>query len=38
VAKSLYIVIVGGGNIGYYLSKALMSQGHEVLIIEKDVR
>jgi len=38
VAKSLYIVIVGGGNIGYYLSKALLNQGHEVLIIEKDVR
>jgi len=37
VAKSLYIVIVGGGNIGYYLSKALLNQGHEVLIIEKDV-
>ena len=38
MAKSLYIVIVGGGNIGYYLSKALLNQGHEVLIIEKDVR
>ena len=37
MAKSLYIVIVGGGNIGYYLSKALLNQGHEVLIIEKDV-
>lgn len=36
--KSLYIVIVGGGTIGYYLSKALLSQGHEVLIIEKDIR
>lgn len=36
--KPLYIVVVGGGNIGYYLSKALMNQGHEVLIIEKDVR
>ncbi len=36
--KSLYIVIVGGGNIGYYLSKALLNQGHEVLIIERDVR
>jgi trk system potassium uptake protein TrkA len=35
--KPLYIVIVGGGNIGYYLSKALLNQGHEVLIIEKDV-
>ncbi len=38
MAKSLYIVIVGGGNIGYYLSKALLSQGHEVLIIEREVR
>ncbi|MGD0355861.1 MAG: TrkA family potassium uptake protein [Dehalococcoidia bacterium] len=36
--KPLYIVIVGGGNIGYYLSKALLSQGHEVLIIERDIR
>jgi trk system potassium uptake protein len=36
--KSLYIVIVGGGKIGYYLSKALLNQGHEVLIIEKEVR
>jgi trk system potassium uptake protein TrkA len=38
VPKSIYIVIVGGGNIGYYLSRALLNQGHEVLIIEKDVR
>ena len=36
--KALYIVIIGGGNIGYYLSKALLSEGHEVLIIEKDTR
>jgi len=36
--KSLYIVIVGGGNIGYYLSKALLNLGHEVLIIERDVK
>ena len=36
--KALYIVIVGGGKIGYYLSKALLNQGHEVLIIEKEVR
>jgi trk system potassium uptake protein TrkA len=38
VPKSMYIVIVGGGNIGYYLSRALLNQGHEVLIIERDVR
>ena len=36
--KPSYIVSVGGGNIGYYLSKALLNQGNEVLIIEKDLR
>jgi trk system potassium uptake protein TrkA len=30
----MYIVIVGGGRVGYYLSKALLKEGHEVLIIE----
>ncbi|RLC92001.1 MAG: TrkA family potassium uptake protein [Chloroflexi bacterium] len=32
----MYIIVVGGGRLGYYLSKALLSQGHEVLVIEKD--
>jgi trk system potassium uptake protein TrkA len=32
----VYIIIVGGGNVGYYLSKALLSEGHEVLVLEKD--
>jgi len=31
----MYIIIVGGGNNGYYLSKALLNEGHEVLVIEK---
>ncbi len=31
----MYIVIIGGGRVGYYLSKALLDEGHEVLIIEK---
>ena len=34
----MYIVIVGGGRLGYYLLKALISEGHEVLIVEKDAR
>jgi trk system potassium uptake protein TrkA len=34
----VYIVIIGGGNNGYYLSKALLSEGHEVLVIEKRAR
>ena len=32
----MYIIIVGGGKVGYYLSQALLSEGHEVLILEKD--
>ena len=32
----MYIIVVGGGKIGYYLSRTLLSEGHEVLILEKD--
>jgi len=32
----MYIIIVGGGNVGYYLCKALMEEGHEVLVLEKN--
>lgn len=32
----MYIVIVGGGRIGYYLTKTLIEEGHEVVIIEKE--
>lgn len=32
----MYIIIVGGGNVGYHLARALLREGHEVLIIEKD--
>ncbi|HAV10396.1 MAG TPA: portal protein [Dehalococcoidia bacterium] len=32
----MYIIIVGGGNVGYHLSKYLLSEGHEVLVLEKD--
>ena len=32
----MYIIIVGGGRLGYHLTKALLSEGHEILIIEKD--
>lgn len=31
----MYIIVVGGGRVGYYLAKALLNEGHEVLIIEK---
>ena len=32
----MYILIVGGGRVGYYLAKALLAEGHEVLIIEQN--
>ncbi|MCA9860298.1 MAG: NAD-binding protein [Thermomicrobiales bacterium] len=32
----MYIIIVGGGKVGFYLTKTLLSEGHEVLLIEKD--
>ncbi|MDD4874038.1 MAG: TrkA family potassium uptake protein [Dehalococcoidales bacterium] len=32
----MYIIIVGGGRLGYYLTKSLLDEKHEVLIIEKD--
>lgn len=32
----MYIILVGGGKVGYHLAKALLAEGHEVLIIEKD--
>jgi trk system potassium uptake protein TrkA len=32
----MYIVVVGGGNVGFYLTKELLAAGHEAVIIEKD--
>jgi trk system potassium uptake protein TrkA len=32
----MYVVIVGGGKVGYYLAKALVYEGHEVLILEQE--
>jgi trk system potassium uptake protein TrkA len=32
----MYIIIVGGGGVGYYLAKALLEEDHEVLIIEQN--
>jgi trk system potassium uptake protein TrkA len=34
----MYIIIVGGGKVGYYLAKTLLQDEHEVLIIERDKR
>jgi len=34
----MYVIVVGAGKVGYYLSKQLLAEGHEVLLLEKDRR
>lgn len=34
----MYIVVAGGGQVGFHLGKALIEAGHEVMIIESDRR
>jgi trk system potassium uptake protein len=35
---SMYVIVVGGGNVGVQLTKRLIARGHEVLMLEKDGR
>jgi trk system potassium uptake protein TrkA len=32
----VYIIVVGGGKVGYYLAKELLEAGHELVILEKN--
>ena len=34
----MYLILVGGGNVGLQLAKRLIARGHEVLLLEKDAR
>jgi len=34
----MYVIVVGGGRVGYYLVKALLDEGHEVVMVEMDAR
>jgi trk system potassium uptake protein len=34
----MYVIVVGAGKIGYYLSKRLAAEGHEIVLMEKDRR
>ena len=34
----MYIIVIGGGDVGFYLTKRLLEEGHEIVIIEKDRR
>src|SRR5688572_6923351 len=32
----VYIIVVGGGKVGYYLTRELLDAGHELVLLEKD--
>jgi len=34
--QPMYIIVVGGGKVGYYLGRMLLNKGHEVSIIENN--
>ena len=34
----MYIIIAGGGEVGYYLARVLLEEGHEILVIESDAK
>jgi trk system potassium uptake protein TrkA len=32
----VFVIVVGGGRIGFYLTKELLAEGHELVLMEKD--
>lgn len=34
----MYIIVAGGGKVGYYITKTLVTEGYEVLLIEKNLQ
>jgi len=32
----VYLIVIGGGKVGYYLSRDLIERGEEVTLVEKD--
>lgn len=32
----MYVIVVGGGKVGFYLTKTLLAEGYEVLLIERN--
>jgi trk system potassium uptake protein TrkA len=34
----MYIIIIGGGKIGYYLARQLLTENHEISLVERDER
>lgn len=34
----MYVIVAGGGKVGFYLARALLNEGHEVLVVENNKR
>ena len=34
----MYIVVVGGGMVGFHLTRALFNAGHEVFVVDTDAK
>src|SRR5439155_5065118 len=34
--RLVFVLVIGGGKVGYYLTKELIDSGHEVVLMEKD--
>ena len=32
----MFVLVVGGGKVGYYLTRELIESGHEVVLMERD--
>lgn len=32
----MYVIVAGGGKVGYYLAQHLLAEGHEVLLLERN--
>jgi len=32
----MYVIVIGGGKVGYYLAKSLLAESYEVVLAEKD--
>ena len=35
-ASAMYIIVAGGGKVGWNLARELLDKGHEVTLIETD--
>ena len=34
----MYVIIVGAGDLGYYLTQLLLDEGHDIVVVDKDAK